>query len=66
MSDWELLKQNGPEWLLLVIGSIAAFIQGACFPTFAVLFGYSMGVSNIPLYKGLSDCKVFPKYGVIY
>ncbi|KAL0852199.1 hypothetical protein ABMA28_000423 [Loxostege sticticalis] len=44
VSDWELLKLNAPEWPLIVIGSIAAFIQGACFPVFAWLFGYASGI----------------------
>ncbi|GBP95551.1 Multidrug resistance protein 1, partial [Eumeta japonica] len=44
VNDWQLLKLNGPEWPLLVVGSIAAFIQGACFPMFALLFGLAIGV----------------------
>lgn len=44
LSDWEILKLNGPEWPLIMIGSIAAFIQGACFPVFALLFGFCSGV----------------------
>ncbi|KAI8430778.1 hypothetical protein MSG28_000940 [Choristoneura fumiferana] len=39
VSDWDLLKLNGKEWPLLTIGAIAATVQGACFPVFAVLFG---------------------------
>lgn len=44
VSDWDLLKLNGPEWPLIVIGSVAAFLQGACFPVFALLFGYAAGI----------------------
>ncbi|XP_073952681.1 multidrug resistance protein homolog 49-like [Choristoneura fumiferana] len=44
VSDWELMKLNAPEWPSLVVGSIAAFIQGACFPAFALLFGYTGGI----------------------
>ncbi|KAI5641365.1 ABC transporter transmembrane region domain-containing protein [Phthorimaea operculella] len=29
----------------MVVGSVAAFLQGACFPAFAVLFGFTSGVS---------------------
>lgn len=47
VSDWQLLKLNAPEWPYLVIGSIAAFLQGACFPAFALLFGYTSGVRLI-------------------
>ncbi|CAH2216402.1 jg19602, partial [Pararge aegeria aegeria] len=43
VSDWQLLKLNAPEWPFIVIGSIAAFIQGSCFPMFALLFGYTSG-----------------------
>ncbi|KAJ8737704.1 hypothetical protein PYW08_000299 [Mythimna loreyi] len=44
VSDWQILKLNGPEWPLITIGSIAAFTQGACFPVFALLFGFSSGI----------------------
>uniref|UniRef100_A0A2A4J7A7 ABC-type xenobiotic transporter n=1 Tax=Heliothis virescens TaxID=7102 RepID=A0A2A4J7A7_HELVI len=44
VSDWQILKLNGPEWPLITIGSIAAFVQGACFPVFALLFGFSSGI----------------------
>ncbi|XP_073952757.1 multidrug resistance protein homolog 49-like isoform X2 [Choristoneura fumiferana] len=47
VSDWELLKLNGPEWLLLVIGAIAAVIQGACFPCFATLYGYTVAIFSL-------------------
>ncbi|KAI5641364.1 ABC transporter domain-containing protein [Phthorimaea operculella] len=46
ISDWELLRLNAPEWPLMVVGSVAAFLQGACFPAFAVLFGFTSGVSE--------------------
>ncbi|XP_045458095.1 multidrug resistance protein homolog 49-like [Melitaea cinxia] len=48
VSDWELLKLNAPEWPFIVIGSIAAFIQGSCFPVFALLFGYTSGIFVLP------------------
>ncbi|KAJ0183786.1 hypothetical protein K1T71_000209 [Dendrolimus kikuchii] len=44
INNWELLKLNSPEWLLMFIGSVAAFIQGACFPMFALIFGYTSGI----------------------
>ncbi|XP_013162197.1 PREDICTED: multidrug resistance protein homolog 49-like [Papilio xuthus] len=44
VSDWALLKLNGKEWPYIVVGSIAAFVQGACFPIFALLFGYTGGI----------------------
>ncbi|CAH2103160.1 unnamed protein product [Euphydryas editha] len=48
VSDWQLLKLNAPEWPYIVIGSIAAFIQGSCFPVFALLFGYTSGIFVLP------------------
>lgn len=45
VSGWEILKLNSPEWLYLIVGSIAAFTQGACFPVFALLFGFTSAVS---------------------
>lgn len=48
VSDWQLLKLNTPEWLYLTVGSIAAFIQGACFPVFALLLGYTSGIFILP------------------
>ncbi|XP_072931072.1 multidrug resistance protein homolog 49-like [Epargyreus clarus] len=48
VSDWELLKLNGPEWPSITVGSIAALVQGACFPAFALLFGYSGGIFVLP------------------
>ncbi|XP_063837633.1 multidrug resistance protein homolog 49-like [Ostrinia nubilalis] len=48
ISDWQLLKLNAPEWPLIVVGSIAAFLQGTCFPVFAWLFGYSSGIFVLP------------------
>ncbi|KAJ2954418.1 hypothetical protein O0L34_g2685 [Tuta absoluta] len=63
ISDLELLRLNAPEWPLMVIGSVAAFMQGACFPAFAVLFGFTSGIyvlddteeikSKADLYSGL-------------
>ncbi|XP_013189257.1 multidrug resistance protein homolog 49 [Amyelois transitella] len=44
VSDWQLMKLNAPEWLYLTVGSVSAFLQGACFPVFALLFGYASGI----------------------
>ncbi|XP_047041195.1 multidrug resistance protein homolog 49-like isoform X1 [Helicoverpa zea] len=44
MSGWKILKLNSPEWVYITIGSIAAFLQGACFPAFALLFGFTSGI----------------------
>ncbi|VVC86230.1 multidrug resistance protein homolog 49-like [Leptidea sinapis] len=48
VSDWQLLKLNAPEWVQMVLGSVAAFAQGSCFPVFALLFGYSAGIYVLP------------------
>ncbi|XP_011646882.1 multidrug resistance protein homolog 49 isoform X1 [Pogonomyrmex barbatus] len=39
---------NKPEWLLNIIGSIAATTVGASFPAFAVLFGEIYRILNLP------------------
>ncbi|XP_063394078.1 multidrug resistance protein homolog 49-like isoform X1 [Cydia fagiglandana] len=44
VSDWELMKLNAPEWPHLAAGALAAFLQGACFPAFALLFGLASGI----------------------
>ncbi|XP_022833220.1 multidrug resistance protein homolog 49-like [Spodoptera litura] len=44
LSGWDILKLNAPEWVYITIGSIAAFLQGACFPAFALLFGFTSGI----------------------
>ncbi|XP_030031864.2 multidrug resistance protein homolog 49 [Manduca sexta] len=44
ISDWELMKLNSPEWVQITIGAIAALSQGACFPLFALLFGYTSAI----------------------
>ncbi|XP_061382310.1 multidrug resistance protein homolog 49-like [Danaus plexippus] len=48
VSDWQLMKLNGPEWPYIVVGSIAAFVQGSCFPVFALIFGYTSGIFILP------------------
>ncbi|CAB3235149.1 unnamed protein product [Arctia plantaginis] len=40
----QILKLNSPEWIYITIGSIAAFAQGACFPVFSLLFGYTSAI----------------------
>lgn len=40
-----LLKMNGPEWMFILVGCIAAIIVGASLPAFAILFGEVYGVS---------------------
>ncbi|XP_063890908.1 multidrug resistance protein homolog 49 [Helicoverpa armigera] len=44
VTGWDILKLNSPEWIYITVGSIAAFLQGACFPTFALLFGFTSGI----------------------
>ncbi|XP_035435503.1 multidrug resistance protein homolog 49 [Spodoptera frugiperda] len=44
LSSWDILKLNAPEWVYITIGSVAAFLQGACFPAFALLFGFTSGI----------------------
>lgn len=44
-STWEIMKLCEPEKWLMLIGVIAAIAVGASFPTFAILFGETYGVS---------------------
>ncbi|XP_037299939.1 multidrug resistance protein homolog 49-like isoform X2 [Manduca sexta] len=44
VSDWQLMKLNAPEWPYITVGTVAAILQGACFPVFALLFGLSTGI----------------------
>lgn len=39
-----LLSLNSPEWFYLILGAVSAFIVGASFPAFAVLFGGIYGL----------------------
>jgi len=41
-----LMRMNAAEWPFIVIGCIAALIQGASQPIYAVLFGAMIGVSS--------------------
>lgn len=44
VSLWRIMKLNSPEWVYLLIGSIAAILVGASFPAFAMLFGETYGI----------------------
>lgn len=60
VSSWQLLKLNAPEWPHLLTGSIAAFIQGACFPVFAILLAYTTAVrNNTYIFDALHLTKVY-------
>ena len=39
-----IMRMNAPEWYLIVFGCIAATINGAVQPTFAVMFSEIIGV----------------------
>lgn len=41
-----ILKMNSPEWLSMVIGSLAALMNGASLPLYGLIFGDILGVSN--------------------
>lgn len=38
-SLFAIMKQNKPEWWILLIGSIASIGTGATMPVFAIIFG---------------------------
>lgn len=39
---------NKPEWFLIFIGAIFAFIQGSAMPIYAVIYGSVLGVISDP------------------
>ncbi|CAG9761758.1 unnamed protein product [Ceutorhynchus assimilis] len=47
-SLWSIVKLNSPEWYLLLLGSIGAFVMGISMPVFAVLFGSILQVLESP------------------
>ena len=34
-----LLKVNAPEWWLIIVGVLAAMVNGSVFPVYSILFG---------------------------
>ena len=38
-SFFRLMKVNAPEWWLIVIGVLAAIVNGSVFPVYSILFG---------------------------
>ncbi|KPJ16025.1 Multidrug resistance protein 1 [Papilio machaon] len=44
LTDWQLLRLNAPEWVSLLVGAVAAIVQGACFPVMAWLVGQAAGI----------------------
>ena len=43
-----LLKVNAPEWWLIVIGVVAAAVNGSVFPVYSILFGEVLRVFQMP------------------
>ena len=43
-----LLKVNAPEWWLIIIGVLAAIVNGSVFPVYSILFGEVLRVFQMP------------------
>ena len=43
-----LMKENAPEWWLIVLGLIGAAVNGAIFPAFSVFFGGALKAFSLP------------------
>ena len=63
VSPWSILKMNGPEWHLMLIGTLASAGSGAVMPVFAFLFGEMLGALSQPADKARPD-SIF--YAVIF
>lgn len=42
-----LIRVNAPEWLFIMIGCVAALVNGGIMPAFAVIFSEIIGVSVV-------------------
>ena len=40
-----IIQLNSPEWLIIIIGCVAALAMGCVQPAFAILFSNMLGVS---------------------
>ncbi len=41
-----VMRMNGPEWHLIVLGCISAMVMGGVQPTMAILFSEMLGVGT--------------------
>ena len=55
VSPWGILKMNGPEWPLMVVGTLASAAMGSLMPVFAFLFGEMLGTLSQPADKARQD-----------
>ncbi|XP_071479162.1 ATP-dependent translocase ABCB1-like [Diadema antillarum] len=44
----EILRLNGPEWHVILVGCIFAGIQGIAYPAFAILFSEVIAIFSLP------------------
>ena len=42
------MKVNSPEWLFIIVGVVAAMINGSVFPVYSILFGEVLRVFQMP------------------
>ena len=48
VSFFHLLKANNAEWWIILIGCIAAVINGSVLPVFSIIFANALGVFAVP------------------
>lgn len=54
-----VIKVNAPEWWLIVIGVLAAMINGSVFPVYSILFGEVLRVFQMPPDQVLDEIDVW-------
>ena len=54
-----IIKVNAPEWWLIVIGVVAATVNGSVFPVYSILFGEVLRVFQMPKEDVLDEINVW-------
>ena len=55
----KVIKVNAPEWWLIIIGVLAAMINGSVFPVYSILFGEVLRVFQMPHDQVLDEIDVW-------
>ena len=48
VSLFKILRVNGDQWWLLLLGMLGAVVVGTVFPVFAIIFGEVLGIFALP------------------
>jgi len=46
-SLWRILRYSRPEWVAMLVGSLASIVVGCSCPVISILFGEIYGVSSL-------------------